>query len=69
LLIYFDLALGLGQHQLVLGLNGSGKSSLLDALRALKTLVTGEAQPDLLFPYRQPNTLAEPAATDIRVTR
>jgi len=48
-LVNFDLRLG--QQQLILGLNGSGKSTLLDALRGIKKLVTGDAQPDLLFPY------------------
>jgi len=48
---FVNFELALGQEQLILGLNGSGKSTLLDALRALKTLVTGDAQPDLLFPY------------------
>ena len=47
-LVNFELALG--QQQLILGLNGSGKSMLLEALSALKKLVTGDGQPGLLFP-------------------
>jgi predicted ATPase len=48
---FVNFELSLGQQQLILGLNGSGKSTLLDALRSLKKLVTGDGQPDLLFPY------------------
>jgi predicted ATPase len=47
---FVNLELSLGQQQLILGLNGSGKSTLLEVLGALKRLVTGDAQPDLLFP-------------------
>src|ERR1700674_2973609 len=47
---FVNFELLLGQQQLILGLNGSGKSTLLEALGAIKKLVTGDAQPDLLFP-------------------
>lgn len=46
--VNFDLSLG--QQQLILGLNGSGKSTLLEVLRAIKSLITGGAHPDSLFP-------------------
>jgi len=48
---FVNFELPLGQQQLILGLNGSGKSTLLEALRAIKKLITGDAQPDVLFPY------------------
>ncbi|MGD0869973.1 MAG: AAA family ATPase [Bryobacteraceae bacterium] len=47
---FVNFELALGRQQLILGLNGSGKSTLLEVLRAIKKLVTGDAQPDLLFP-------------------
>jgi predicted ATPase len=47
---FVNFELSLSQQQLILGLNGSGKSSLLDVLIAIKKLVTGESHPDLLFP-------------------
>ena len=49
-LVNFEL--DLGPQQLLLGLNGTGKSTLLDALSAVKRLVTGQAPPDALFPDR-----------------
>lgn len=47
---FVNFELSLGQQQLILGLNGSGKSTLLDALRAIKSLINGDVQPDVLFP-------------------
>src|SRR2546429_4038184 len=47
---FVNFELSLGQQQLILGLNGSGKSTLLEVLAAVKKLVTGAANPDLLFP-------------------
>jgi predicted ATPase len=47
---FVNFELSLGQQQLILGLNGAGKSTLSDALRAVKALITGDAQPDVLFP-------------------
>jgi predicted ATPase len=47
-LVNFEL--DLGPQQLLLGLNGTGKSTLLEALSALKQLITGQAAPDALFP-------------------
>jgi predicted ATPase len=47
---FVNFELPLGQQQLILGLNGSGKSTLLEVLTAVKRLVTGHANPDLLFP-------------------
>ena len=49
-LVNFELSLG--PQQLILGLNGTGKSTLLEALSALKQLVTGNAHPDAVFPER-----------------
>src|SRR5579863_3250108 len=48
---FVNFELSLSRQQLILGLNGTGKSTLLDALRAVKALVGGDARPDLLFPY------------------
>ena len=48
---FVNFELPLTQEQLILGSNGTGKSTLLDALRAVKALVTGDARPDKLFPY------------------
>lgn len=48
---FVNFELSLAQQQLILGLNGTGKSTLLDALRHLKKLVSGEGVPDTLFPY------------------
>ncbi|MBS1877406.1 MAG: AAA family ATPase [Acidobacteria bacterium] len=39
-----------GQHQLVLGLNGTGKSTLLDVLRSIRDLIAGDVPPERLFP-------------------
>jgi len=47
-LVNFEL--DLGPQQLLLGLNGTGKSTLLEALTAVKRLVTGQAGPAVLFP-------------------
>jgi energy-coupling factor transporter ATP-binding protein EcfA2 len=47
---FVNFELSLGQQQLILGLNGSGKSTLLEVLTAVKKLITGAANPDLLFP-------------------
>src|ERR1017187_3541122 len=47
---FVNFELTLGQQQLILGLNGSGKSTLLEVLRAIKKLITGYEQPELLFP-------------------
>src|SRR5271163_609419 len=47
---FVNFELQLGQQQLILGLNGTGKSTLLDGLRAIKALVSGDAKPELLFP-------------------
>ena len=49
---FVNFELSLAQQQLILGLNGTGKSTLLDALRHLKQLIAGDALPDVLFPYR-----------------
>jgi ABC-type Mn2+/Zn2+ transport system ATPase subunit len=45
-----NFELSLDRQQLILGLNGSGKSTLLEALGSIKKLVTGEVEPDRLFP-------------------
>jgi predicted ATPase len=47
---FVNFELALGQQQLILGLNGSGKSTLLEVLRAVKNLVTGHGDPEILFP-------------------
>ncbi|MGA3026452.1 MAG: ATP-binding protein [Bryobacteraceae bacterium] len=49
-LVNFELELG--PQQLLLGLNGTGKSTLLEVLRALKRFITSQAPPDALFPER-----------------
>ena len=49
---FVNFELDLGPQQLLLGLNGTGKSTLLDALTAVKRLVTGEGDPSALFPER-----------------
>jgi predicted ATPase len=49
---FVNFELALGQQQLILGLNGGGKSTLLEVLRAIKKLVTGYEQPELLFPEK-----------------
>lgn len=38
------------QQQLILGLNGTGKSTLLDVLRSMRDLIAGDVSPDVLFP-------------------
>jgi predicted ATPase len=48
---FVNFELVLDQQQLILGVNGTGKSTLLDALRAVKALITGDGQADVLFPY------------------
>ena len=47
-LVNFEL--DLGPQQLLVGLNGTGKSTLLDALNGVKRLVTGEGHPNAVFP-------------------
>lgn len=47
---FVNFEVSLGRQQLVIGLNGSGKSTLLEVLRSIRSLVTGEDQPDRLFP-------------------
>ncbi len=47
-LVNFEL--DLGPQQLLLGLNGTGKSTLLEALTKVKQFVTGGAHPAYLFP-------------------
>src|SRR5580698_483923 len=41
------------RKQLILGANGCGKSSMMDALSNLKRFVTGKAKVEELFPLRE----------------
>jgi len=47
---FVNFELQLGREQLILGLNGTGKSTLLDALSAVRELVTRQGVLDDLFP-------------------
>ena len=47
---FVNFEMRLAQQQLIVGVNGTGKSTLLDVLRALKDLSTGDTGPDVLFP-------------------
>ena len=47
---FVNFELPLAQQQLILGLNGTGKSTLLEVLQAIKGLISGEQNPDIFFP-------------------
>ena len=48
---FVNFELALDQQVLVLGLNGTGKSSFLDVLRGVRSVVSGDRKPDEIFPY------------------
>src|SRR5579862_998716 len=48
---FVNFELSLDQQVLVLGLNGTGKSSFLDVLRGVKSVVSGDRKPDDIFPH------------------